>query len=84
VLTGITRPRGGIGELCGALERCLTEAGGTVRRPSPVCEVEVSAGRIEALKLADGERVGIKRAVVSSIDARRVFGRLARIVHESA
>ncbi len=76
VLTGITRPRGGIGALCGALERCLTEAGGTVRRQSPVCEVQVSGGRVDGLKLADGERVGIKRAVVSSIDARRVFGHL--------
>jgi beta-carotene ketolase (CrtO type) len=76
VLTGITRPRGGMSGLCGSLERCLTESGGVVRRGSPVSEIVIDGERVAGLTLADGERVSAT-AVVSSIDARRVFGGLA-------
>ncbi|MCB0828097.1 MAG: NAD(P)/FAD-dependent oxidoreductase [Solirubrobacterales bacterium] len=66
------RPRGGSKGTPDALVRCLQAAGGELRLATPVTEVEVSGGRARAV-LAGDERIVARKAVVSSIDARRLF-----------
>jgi beta-carotene ketolase (CrtO type) len=55
-----------------ALVRCLAAAGGTVHCGQPVDRVEVAGGRAVAVH-AGGERFAAARAVVSALDARRLF-----------
>jgi beta-carotene ketolase (CrtO type) len=69
------RPAGGSQATVGALVRCLEAAGGSLRGGQPVDRVEVAGGRAVAVH-AGGERVAATRAVVSSLDARRLLGEL--------
>jgi beta-carotene ketolase (CrtO type) len=69
------RPAGGSRALVDALVRCLEAAGGSLRCGAPVRRVEVAGGRAVAVH-AGGERVAASRAVVSSLDARRLLGEL--------
>jgi beta-carotene ketolase (CrtO type) len=66
------RPAGGSQASVDALVRCLEAAGGRVRCGMPVTRVEVAEGRAVAVH-AGGERVGAGKAVVSSLDARRLL-----------
>jgi beta-carotene ketolase (CrtO type) len=66
------RPAGGSAATVQALLRCLQAAGGTLRCGLPVTRVEVRDGRAVAVH-AGGERVEAARAVVSSVDARRLL-----------
>ncbi len=69
------RPMGGSRGTVDALVRCLEAAGGRLRTGVPVESVEVSGGRARAV-VAGGERIEARRAVVSQIDAKRLFDRL--------
>jgi beta-carotene ketolase (CrtO type) len=69
------RPAGGSQATVDALVRCLETAGGSLRSGQPVERVEVAGGRAVAVH-AGGERVAATRAVVSSLDARRLLGEL--------
>jgi beta-carotene ketolase (CrtO type) len=66
------RPAGGSRATIDALVRCLEAAGGRLRCGTAVTRVEVVGGRAVAVH-ADGERVAATRAVVSSLDARRLL-----------
>jgi beta-carotene ketolase (CrtO type) len=66
------RAAGGSRAITDALVRCLEAHGGTVACESAVERIEVRDGRVTAV-VAGGERHEVARAVVSSIDARRVF-----------
>jgi beta-carotene ketolase (CrtO type) len=66
------RPAGGSQATVDALVRCLEAAGGSLRTGRPVERVEVAGGRAVAVH-AGGERVAATRAVVSSLDARRLL-----------
>jgi beta-carotene ketolase (CrtO type) len=66
------RPMGGSHATIDALVRCLEAAGGELRCGTPAKRVEVAYGRAVAVD-AGGARVEVARAVVSSIDARRLF-----------
>ena len=66
------RPAGGSRALVDALVRCLEAAGGRVRCRMPVTRVEIAGQRAVAVH-AGGERVGASRAVISSLDARRLL-----------
>ncbi|HEX5880143.1 MAG TPA: FAD-dependent oxidoreductase, partial [Actinomycetota bacterium] len=66
------RPAGGSRALVDALVRCLEAAGGRVRCRMPVTRVETAGERAVAVH-AGGERVGASRAVISSLDARRLL-----------
>jgi beta-carotene ketolase (CrtO type) len=66
------RPVGGSQATVDALVRCLEAAGGRVRCGMPVTRVEIAGKRAVAVH-AGGERVGATRAVVSSLDARRLL-----------
>lgn len=69
------RPAGGSRGTVDALVRCLRGHGGALHLGAAVNRIEVSAGRAVAVQAGD-ERIAARRAVVSAIDARRVFERL--------
>ncbi len=69
------RPAGGSRGTVDALVRCLAAHGGSLRLETPAERIEVAGGRAVAVH-AGGERIEARRAVVSAIDARRVFGAL--------
>ena len=69
------RPKGGSRATVDALVRCLEDAGGRVRTGARIESVEVSSGRARGVRTA-GERIEARRAVVSQIDAKRLFGEL--------
>jgi beta-carotene ketolase (CrtO type) len=66
------RPAGGSRGTVDALVRCLEAAGGRLRCSTPAESIEVSDGRARAV-VAGGDRIEARRAIVSAIDARRVF-----------
>ncbi|MFT3865176.1 MAG: NAD(P)/FAD-dependent oxidoreductase [Solirubrobacterales bacterium] len=66
------RPAGGSRGTVDALVRCLEAAGGRLRCGASAERIEVAGGRARAV-VAGGERIEVRRAVVSAIDARRVF-----------
>lgn len=69
------RPAGGSRATVDALVRCLEAAGGRLRCDAAVESVEVVGGRARAV-VAAGERYEARRAVVSQIDAKRLFSDL--------
>jgi beta-carotene ketolase (CrtO type) len=66
------RPAGGSRATIDALVRCLEAAGGQLRRGLPAERVEIAGGRAVAVDTG-AERFEATRAVVSAVDARRLF-----------
>lgn len=66
------RPAGGSRGTVEALVRCLEDAGGSLVCSAPAERVELSGGRASAV-IAAGERYEARKAVISAIDARRLF-----------
>jgi phytoene dehydrogenase-like protein len=66
------RPAGGSRATIEALVRCLEATGGTLHGGLPAERVEIRGGRAVAV-YAGGERFEAARAVVSAVDARRLF-----------
>ncbi len=66
------RPAGGSRSTVEALVRCLQSYGGQLHCSTPVERVELSGGRAVAVHAA-GQRWSAGRAVVSAVDARRLF-----------
>jgi phytoene dehydrogenase-like protein len=73
---GWTTPVGGSGALPAALVRHLVDHGSTVLATSPVARVDTSSGRASAVELANGRRIGARRAVVSSAHLASLPGML--------
>lgn len=69
------RPKGGSRGTVDALVRCFEGHGGRLLLDTPAERIELQGGRAAAV-VAGGERIEARRAVVSAIDARRVFGGL--------
>jgi phytoene dehydrogenase-like protein len=78
---GFPAPRGGAGELTGALVRRLESRGGTVHCGSEVRQVVVEGGRAVAVVTGDGERWEVGRAAVADVAAVRLFGGLVHREH---
>ncbi|MEZ5155234.1 MAG: NAD(P)/FAD-dependent oxidoreductase [Solirubrobacterales bacterium] len=74
------RPAGGSQGTVDALVRCLEGHGGVLRTSAGVERIEVAGGRAVAVE-AGGERITAGRAVVSAIDAKRVFESLIEPAH---
>ena len=70
--TPAARPVGGSQATIQALTRCLEAAGGRLVCGASVQRVELEGNRATAV-LAAGDRFPASRAVISSIDARRLF-----------
>ncbi|MFA9400313.1 MAG: phytoene desaturase family protein [Acidobacteriota bacterium] len=66
------RPAGGSRGTVDALVACLEDNGGELICSAPAEKVELSGGRASAV-IAAGERYEAGRAVISAIDARRLF-----------
>ena len=63
---GWATPVGGSGALPAALVRHLVDHGSAVLASSPVARIDTSSGRASAVELLSGQRIGARRAVVSS------------------
>jgi beta-carotene ketolase (CrtO type) len=71
---GMARPRGGTGALTKALLNLVTEKGGVVLCDRAVDKVLISnEGKAEGVRTTNGEEYRAKTAVISNIDARRLF-----------
>lgn len=73
--SGVRRPRGGSGELTQALGRCLEAHGGEVRLSAEVEKIEISGGRVSAVRLQGGDRLTVRR-VVSNAHVATTFLKL--------
>jgi beta-carotene ketolase (CrtO type) len=71
--SGVARPRGGIGEVSAAIARALEAAGGSIVRGEHVAEIHVEDGAAQGVRLASGEAIAARRAVVTAISPQRVF-----------
>jgi beta-carotene ketolase (CrtO type) len=71
---GMARPLGGTGALTKALLNLVTEKGGVVLCDRAVETVLISnEGKAEGVRTSNGEEYRAKTAVISNIDARRLF-----------
>ncbi len=69
---GFPVPAGGSGMIVEALARRLAARGGEVRTSAPVTSIDVLSGRVEAVRLASGERI-TTRSVLADVDAPRLY-----------
>lgn len=67
------RPRGGSGAFVASLARALCAAGGDLLTGNGVTRVLVERGRAAGVRLDDGMELHASRAIVSAVDARRLF-----------
>jgi beta-carotene ketolase (CrtO type) len=71
---GMARPRGGTGALTQALLNLVKDKGGVVLCDRAVESVLLSnEGKVEGVRVASGEEYRANKAVISNIDARRLF-----------
>ncbi|WP_370616857.1 phytoene desaturase family protein [Mumia sp. Pv 4-285] len=73
---GFPVPRGGAGRLAAALESRFTSLGGEVRTSSRVDRVLLRGGRAVGVRIAGGEVVHARRAVVADVVASSLYGGL--------
>ena len=73
---GAGTPRGGGIGLPLSLVRCLEANGGTVYLNSEVTKIVTEGNRAVGVRVASGEVIRAKRAVVSGLQAKITFGRL--------
>lgn len=75
-LGGMPVPVGGGVRLVAALAGIVADAGGEVRLGADVERVLVSEGRATGVRLAGGEVVSARRAVIASVTPTQLYGRL--------
>lgn len=73
---GFPVPRGGAGRLSAALARRFASLGGDIRTSSRVDRVLLRDGRAVGVRVADGETVTARRAVVADVVASSLYGDL--------
>src|SRR5262249_57933863 len=73
---GYPVPEGGAGQLTAALVSRLAKAGGEVRCGARVERVVVSHGRAVGVRLAGGELLTARRAVLADVPAPALYGSL--------
>jgi phytoene dehydrogenase-like protein len=64
---GVSQPVGGSGKLTDALVRCIESFGGEVRCNAEVAKILTSGGRASGVRLASGEEIVAKDAVIGAI-----------------
>jgi phytoene dehydrogenase-like protein len=70
---GFPVPVGGAGMLTQSLANRLAAGGGTLRLSSPVESIEISDGAAVAVRLASGERIRARRAVLADVTAPALY-----------
>lgn len=78
---GFPVPRGGAGELSGALARRFVDKGGTIRCSVRADRVMVDDGAASGVVTSHGEAVRARRAVVADVVAPRLYGGLVDWAH---
>jgi len=78
---GFPVPEGGAGALTQSLARRLESRGGQVQTSADVSEVLVRSGRAVGVRLVDGTEIAASRAVVASVTAPALYGRLVAPEH---
>ncbi|WP_405588204.1 phytoene desaturase family protein [Streptomyces sp. NBC_01190] len=78
---GFPVPVGGAAALTGALVRRLERRGGSVRCGERVTQVVVRGGRAVGVRMASGEAVPARRAVLADVSAPALFLRLVAAEH---
>jgi phytoene dehydrogenase-like protein len=73
---GFPVPVGGAGKLVEALVRRLAAKGGELRLASPVAGIEVRGKRATGVRLASGERIAARRAVLADVAAPILYQEL--------
>jgi beta-carotene ketolase (CrtO type) len=73
---GVKRPRGGCGRVCDAIASAFRAEGGETLAGRNVEHIEVSEGRAVGVRLAGGEAIRARRAVVSAVSPLRTFLKL--------
>ncbi|MEM6401472.1 MAG: beta-carotene ketolase CrtO [Cyanobacteria bacterium P01_D01_bin.116] len=73
---GMARPRGGTGALTQALVNCVTSKGGVILTEQHVEKVLIDDGKAVGVRVAGGKEYRAKEAVISNIDAKRLFIRM--------
>jgi phytoene dehydrogenase-like protein len=73
---GFPVPEGGAGQLTAALATRLGKAGGVLRCAAPVERVVVASGRAVGVRLAGGELVTARRAVLADVSAPALYARM--------
>jgi beta-carotene ketolase (CrtO type) len=70
---GMARPRGGTGALTAALVKLVHTYGGVILTEQSVERVLVDNGRVAGVRVSGGKEYRARRAVISNIDAKRLF-----------
>ncbi|MEO1185150.1 MAG: NAD(P)/FAD-dependent oxidoreductase, partial [Cyanobacteria bacterium J06636_27] len=70
---GMARPRGGTGALTKALVNCVTSNGGVIFTDQHVEKVLIDDGKAVGVRVAGNKEYRAKEAVISNIDAQRLF-----------
>jgi beta-carotene ketolase (CrtO type) len=70
---GMARPRGGTGALIKALVNLVTSKGGVILTEQHVEKILIDNGKAVGVRVAGGKEYRAKEAVISNIDAKRVF-----------
>jgi phytoene dehydrogenase-like protein len=73
---GMPIPRGGGARLVDALVRLIRDHGGECEAGREVERVLVEGGRATGVRLADGEAVTARRAVIANVTPTQLYGRL--------
>ena len=73
---GVAMFEGGTGSFPKALVRCLEAAGGRVRCGAPVEQLMVRSGRVVGVRLAGGEELVARRAVLTACSPKTALARL--------
>ena len=78
---GFPVPQGGAGQLAAALTRRAEAAGAQVRTGAQAVRIEQAHGRAAAVVLADGSRIGVRRAVLADVPAPALYRDLVGLEH---
>jgi len=73
---GMVLGRGGADRMIKALTACFTALGGELMLSRAVERIETREGRAGGVRLADGEALEARRAVIANVHPRLVFGKL--------
>jgi phytoene dehydrogenase-like protein len=74
--TGFRIPVGGARSIAQALLARLTQAGGEIRLGQRAAEILVRSGRVQAVKLATGEEIPVRKAVLADVGPRALVTKL--------
>jgi phytoene dehydrogenase-like protein len=73
---GMVIGAGGADTIIKAMAGVIVARGGEIRLNAPVVEIETTGSAATGVRLADGMRIGAKRAVIANLHPRLVFGKL--------